>query len=161
MGKIGFIILLVGGVLLIMAGVSLALDAGTRALIETLVNTYVAAGLGTLLSNLLYIITSFGGIGVILGAILWFAAGHGCLAKIGKFVVGASAFGATYEVIMGLIVAYQAGIFSLPLHQIVAYFAGLGIGFAAVFVIFLGLILGAGRREVAKPASAPPGQETA
>jgi len=161
MGKVGFIILLIGGVLLILTGVSMALDAGTRALIETLVNTYVAAGLGTLVSNLLYLLTSFGGVGVILGAILWFAAGHGCLARIGSYVVTLSAFGATYEVVMAVIVAYQTGVFSLPLLQILAYFASLGLGFAAVFFVFLGLALGAGRREVVKVPSTPPAQQTA
>jgi hypothetical protein len=161
MGKVGFVFLLIGGALLVVAGVSLALDAATRAMIESLINTYVAAGLGTLVSNLLYLLTSFGGVGVILGGILWFAAGQGCLARIGSFIAGVSAFGATYQVIMAVIVAYQTGVFSLPIHQILAYFAGLGIGFAAVFFVFLGLILGAGRRKVAKPTSAPPSQQTA
>jgi len=160
MGKVGFVVLLIGGVLLILTGVSLALDAATRAMIESLVNT-ISPGLGTLISNLLYLLTSFGGVGVILGAILWYAAGHGCLAGIGRLIVGVSAFGATYEVVIAVIVAYQTGVFSLPIHQILVYFAGLGLGFAAVVFVFLGLILGAGRREVVKVPSTPPSQQTA
>jgi hypothetical protein len=62
---------------------------------------------------------------------------------------------------MAVIVAFQTGVFSLPLLQILAYFASLGLGFAAVFCVFLGISLGAGRREVVKVPSTPPTQQTA
>jgi hypothetical protein len=161
MGKVGFILLLVGGILVLLMRVNIALDVTIRGYIALIINTFVAPqvgipNLGDIIADLLYLLTLFGGVCIVAGALLWFAAGHGCLAFLGKTLAGIGGFSVTYQVVFTVIAAYQTGVFDEPLHEIVAYFASLGLGFAAVFLVFVGMILGASRRPKAKPAPQEP-----
>lgn len=166
MGKVGFILLLIGGILVLLMGVNIALDTTTLSYIALIINTYVgpAVGnptLGNTIAGLLYLLTLFGGVLIIVGALIWFAAGHGCLAFLGKTLTSIGAFTVTYQVVWNVIIAAQTGVFAKPLLEIVAYFASLGLGFAAVVVIFVGTILGAGRHPKPKPATAAPPSQPA
>ena len=166
MGKVGFVLLLVGGILVLLMGVSIALDPTILSYIATIINTYVGpyVGLPTLgntIADVLYLLTFFGGFLIIGGALLWYAAGHGCLAFLGKTLTSVGAFAVTYQVVYYVIVAVQTGVFSKPLLEILTYFASLGIGFAAVFAIFVGSMLGAGRHPKAKQTPAEPAPQTA
>ncbi len=153
MGKFGFILLLVGGALLIFKGITLALDAASAMLFISLIDTFITPyvgipNFGTIVVNAINLVSSLGGVGVIVGAFIWFGFGWGLGAQIGKWVVSLSTFGATAFVVWHVIVAYQAGVFSLPLAAILSHFAGLGLGFAAVAISFVGTLFGAGRTKV-------------
>jgi hypothetical protein len=172
MGKIGFILLLVGGLLVLLAGVNTALDTTTLGYIATIIDTYVTPhvgipNLGTTIANLLYLLTFFGAVLIIAGAVIWFAAGHGCLAFLGKILTSIGGFTITYQVIWQVIIAVQTGVFSKPLAEILAYFASLGLGFAALVLVLVGSMLGAGRPKVkvvkvpSQQPSAPPPEQTA
>ncbi len=160
MGKIGFILLLIGGVLLIIAGQSLVIDLTTQQMLIDLINNYVTPHIGIsgeTIVSFYVLITSLGGVGVIVGSIIWYAVGYGCLASIGKLIVSLSLGTATASLVWSIFTAYTLGVFSQPLHTILTYFAGLGIGFASVFIVILGSIFGAGRKRPPKVAEeAPP-----
>jgi hypothetical protein len=151
MGLFGFILLLVGGGILIVSGQSLALDplmAATLAgLIESVLSPVFGPGIGTVIVDILFILTSLGGIGVIIGALIWFAAGSGILATIGRIIVSLSTFGAFFFVAMKIYEAYLYGVFSLPIHNILLYFASLGLGFSSIVIILIGDFIGAGRKK--------------
>ena len=150
MSKVGFVLLLVGGVLMILAHETLAMDPITRGSIAWFIDMYVTPyvgipNLGVSVANFLYVLTSLGGYGVVAGAVIWFAAGQGTLALIGKFIIGMSGFSAISVVMMTIYNAWQIGVFSNPIHIVLLWFAGLGVGFAGVFCSFLGMMIGAGR----------------
>lgn len=147
MGLIGFILLLVGGGLLIVSGQSIALDPATAALFAGFLNTILGAPNGDFLVSLLVTATSLGGIVVIIGALIWYAAGSGILALIGRIIVTVATFTAFYFVAMKIIEAWTLGIFSQPIHVIIAYFASLGLGFTSVVLILIGDFIGAGRKK--------------
>lgn len=150
MGKVGFAFLLVGGILMILAHETVGIDPITQGMIALFIDTYITPyvgipNLGIFVANLLHLLTSLGGYGVVVGAIIWFAAGHGLLASIGKFLVGMSAFSAVSVVVLTIYNAWLMHVFSQPLHLVLAWFAGLGLGFAGIFCTFIGMMLGAGR----------------
>jgi len=158
MGKIGFILLVVGGILLIISGQSLTLDFATQQMLINLINTYITPHIsitGETIVSFYILITSLGGVGVIVGAIIWYVIGYGCGASIGKLIVSLSLGTATVTLAWFIYGAYTAGVFSQPLHTIIAYFAGLGIAFASVFIVILGTIFGAGRPRPPKEVKVP------
>lgn len=147
MGLVGFILLLIGGGLLLYSGTSLALDPGMAALIASFLNTILGDPTGTTLVSILVFLTSIGGILILIGSIIWYAAGHGFFAMIGKILVTIGSFTAFYYIINQIINAFLIGVFSQPPDVIISYFLGLGIGFAAVVMIVIGSFLGAGRKK--------------
>jgi len=161
MGKVGFVLLLVGGILVLLMGVNIAIDLTTRALIAYVLNTYLGphigiANIGDIVANLLYIITLFGGVVIVVGAIVWFAAGHGCLGFLGKMLVSIGAIMITYQIVWNLYLAWTSGVFSKPLLDIILYFASLGLGFTALVLVYVGSLVGAARYpKKPKPAPAP------
>ncbi|MFW9831257.1 MAG: hypothetical protein ACFFD8_05735 [Candidatus Thorarchaeota archaeon] len=147
MALIGFILLLIGGGLLLFSGTSLALDPATALLIANFLNTILGPPTGDTLVSILIFLTSIGGILILIGAIIWYATGSGFFAIIGKILVSIGSFTAFYYVVNQLIIAWGSGIFSQPIEVILSYFLGLGLGFAAVVMIVIGSFIGAGRRK--------------
>ncbi len=148
MGLFGFILLLIGGGLLLVSGQSIALDPSTAIFLTNLINSFLSPPIGDILINGLVWATSLGGILIIIGSIIWYAAGSGFLALIGKIIVTVATFSAFYFVAMKIWEAFLLGIFSLPLDAILTYFLGLGVGFASVVLILIGDFVGAGRKKV-------------
>jgi hypothetical protein len=93
------------------------------------------------------IATSLGGICAIIGGIIWYAAGTGPGALLGRIIVGVASFAAMYFLVMKIVSAANMGLFAQPLPIIVGYFLGLGVGFTSVILIVLGDLVGAGRRK--------------
>ena len=160
MGKFGFALLLIGGVLLILTGQSLTIQPEVSQLIAQLISALLGSyvpGIGSTVVAALYWATSFGGIGVVIGAVIWFAAGWGWKARMGMLIVALSSFSAAFIIISSVYMAYISGVFDpqtgLALHEIVAYFAGFGMGFGAAGLTFLGSIFGAGRKRPHTPTT--------
>ncbi len=147
MALIGFLLLLIGGGLLLYSGTSLALDPAFAALLTGFLNSILGPPLGNQIVNALIIITSLGGIFVIVGAIIWYAAGSGAFATISRIIVSLATFTAFYYIVNHILIAVGLGIFSQPIDVILAYFLGLGIGFASVILILVGNFIGAGRKK--------------
>ena len=104
MGKFGFFLLLVGGALLIVKGITLALDASSAALFVFLIDTFITPyvgipNFGTMVVNALNWVSSLGGVGVIIGALIWYGFGWGLGALIGKYAVSLSTFSAAAFVV--------------------------------------------------------------
>lgn len=152
MALIGFLLLLIGGILLIFSGQSIALDPLYATFLIDFINAILGPPWGNQIVGALIIITSLGGILVIIGSILWYAAGSGIFATIGRIIVSLATFSAFFYVAMELLNAFALGIFSQPIDVILAYFLGLGIGFASVIMILIGNFIGAGRKKK-EPAS--------
>jgi hypothetical protein len=153
MGRFGFFLLLVGGALLIVKGITLALDAASAMLFVFLIDNFITPyvgipDFGTIVVSALNWISSLGGVGVLIGALIWFGFGWGLGAQFGKWVVSLSTFSAAAFVVWHVLLAYQTGIFSLPLSAILAHFTSLGLGFAAVALVVVGTLFGAGRTKV-------------
>ncbi len=160
MGKFGFALLLIGGVLLILTGQSLTIQPDVSQFIATLINTLLGPyvpGIGSTIVSALYWATSFGGIGIVVGACIWFAAGWGWKARLGMLIVALSSFSAAFIVVSSVYTAYISGVFDpqtgLALHEILSYFAGFGMGFGAAVLTFIGSIIGAGRKRPHTPTT--------
>lgn len=147
MAFIGFLLLIIGGGLLLYSGASIALDPSYGALLAGFINTVLGPPLGDQIVLALTILTSLGGILTIIGAIIWYAAGSGILATIGRIIVSVATFSAFFYVAMALYKAFVLGIFSQPIDVILAYFIGLGLGFASTVMIVIGNFIGAGRKK--------------
>jgi hypothetical protein len=160
MGKFGFIMLLVGGILMIMYGLTQAIQPEVQILIASIVDLLLGEfvpNAGSLVVSTLVLASSFGGIGVLVGAVIWFAAGWGWKARLGMLIVAFSSIGAAFIVVSDLYVAYISGVFDpqtgLPLHEIISYFAGFGMPFVAALLTFLGSLVGAGRKRPHTPTT--------
>ena len=147
MALIGFIMLIIGGGLLLYSAVDLALDPALAAMLAGFINTIIGSPLGDQIAGALVLITSLGGIFVIVGAVIWFIAGSGVFATIGRIIVSIATFTAFYYVVNQILIAFGLGIFSQPIDVILAYFLGLGIGFASVILVLIGNFIGAGRKK--------------
>jgi len=147
MALIGFILLLVGGGILLYSGTSIALDAGTAMLLAGFLDSIIGAPNGTILVNVLVYFTSLGGIFVIVGSILWYAAGEGIIALIGKILVMLATFSAFYYLALQILSIIGLGILSLPIQDIIFYFLTSGLGVTAVILIIIGDMIGAGRKK--------------
>ena len=147
MALIGFILLLIGGGLLLYSGVDLALNPVVADLIANFINVVLGPPIGNQIAAALVFITSLGGIFTIVGAIIWYAVGSGAFATIGRIIVSIATFTAFYYVVNHILVAFGLGIFSQPPDVILAYFLGLGIGFASVILVLIGNLIGAGRKK--------------
>jgi hypothetical protein len=147
MALMGFLMLVLGGALLLASGQSLALDPLSVAQLSAFLGTLVGPGIGDLLVNILFIATSLGGICAIIGGIIWYAAGTGPGALLGKIIVGVASFAAMYFLVMTIISAANMGLFTQPLPVILSYFFGLGVGFTSVLLIVIGDLVGAGRQK--------------
>ena len=153
MALIGFLMLIIGGGLLLYSAVDLALDPALATLLGDFINTIIGAPLGTQIAGALVYVTSLGGIFVIIGAIIWYAAGSGIFATIGRIIVSIATFTAFYSVVNQVLIALGLGVFSQPIEVILAYFLGLGIGFASVILVLIGNFIGAGRKKKIKEYS--------
>ncbi|MFW9985923.1 MAG: hypothetical protein ACFFDJ_05135 [Candidatus Odinarchaeota archaeon] len=153
MGLIGFILLLVGSGLLLVTSTSIMMDPAYAAAIAVFINSILGAPIGNMIVNVLLFTTSIGGILVLVGAIIWYAAGSGGFALIGRILVTLGSFSAIAYLVTELVKAYFLGIFSEPLGVILTYFLGLGLGFASVVLIVIGDLIGAGRKKEPKPAN--------
>ncbi len=147
MGLFGFLLLIIGGGLLLYSGLDLALDASLAVLLSAFLDSILGSPLGTQIAHALVIITSLGGVFVIVGAIIWYAAGSGIFATIGRIIVSLATFTAFYYIVNQVLIAFGAGLFSQPIEVILAYFLGLGIGFASIIMILVGNFIGAGRKK--------------
>ncbi len=150
MALIGFIMLIIGGGLLLYSAVDLALDPALATMLAGFINSIVGPPLGDQIAGALVLITSLGGIFVIVGAVIWFIAGSGVFATIGRIIVSIATFTAFYYVVNQILIAFGLGIFSQPIDVILAYFLGLGIGFASVILVLIGNFIGAGRKKKIK-----------
>lgn len=153
MGLIGFILLLAGGGLLLATGTSIMMDPAYAVLIASFINSILGPPIGDTIVSVLLFTTSIGGILVIVGAIIWYAAGSGGFALIGRILVTLGSFSAIAYLVTELVKAYFLGVFSQPLDVILAYFLTLGFGFASVVLIVVGDLIKAGRKKEPKPAS--------
>ncbi|MFX0077751.1 MAG: hypothetical protein ACFE8O_00775 [Candidatus Hermodarchaeota archaeon] len=147
MALIGFILLLVGGGILLYSGTSIALDTTTAAMLAAFLNTIIGAPNGEILVSILVYFTSLGGIFVIVGSILWYAAGEGIFALIGKILVMLATFSAFYYLAFAIMAIIGLGVFSWPITDIIIYFLTSGIGVTAVILIIIGDMIGAGRKK--------------
>ncbi len=152
MGLIGFLLLIIGGGLLLYSGTSIAIDPALATLLANFINSILGPPIGDQIVAGLVLVTSLGGVFVLVGAVIWYAAGSGIFATIGRIIVTIATFSAFYYVAMQIYSAYIGGVFSQPLDVILAYFLGLGFGFASVLMILIGNFLGAGRKKK-KPVS--------
>jgi hypothetical protein len=150
MGLIGFILLLVGSGLLLVTSTSIMMDPAYAAAIAAFINSILGPPIGNMIVNVILFATSIGGILVLVGAIIWYAAGSGGFALIGRILVTLGSFAAITYVVTELVKAYFLGVFSQPLDVILTYFLGLGLGFISVVLIVVGDFLGAGRRKEQK-----------
>lgn len=150
MGLIGFLMLIIGGALLLYSAVDLALDPALAAMLGNFINSILGPPIGTQIANALVFVTSLGGIFIIIGAVIWFAAGSGVFATIGRIIVSIATFTAFYYVVNQILIAFGLGIFSQPIEVILAYFLGIGIGFASVVLVLIGNFIGAGRKKKIK-----------
>lgn len=150
MALIGFILLLVGGGILLYSGTSIALDAATAAMLAGFLDSIIGAPNGQILVSVLVYFTSLGGIFVIVGSILWYAAGEGIIAFIGKILVMLATFSAFYYLALQILAIIGLGIFSLPIQDIILYFLSSGLGVTAVILIIIGDMIGAGRKKKEK-----------
>ncbi|MFX1474345.1 MAG: hypothetical protein ACFFCO_02560 [Promethearchaeota archaeon] len=160
MGKLGFVLLLFGGILMLLYGLTQAIQPDVQQVIIQIVNALLGPyvpGIGQLVVDTLLFASSFGGIGVIIGAIIWFAAGWGWKARVGMLIVLLSSIGAAFIVVSDVYMAYISGVFDpqtgLPLHEIVSFFAGFGMPFGAALLTFLGSLFGAGRKRPHTPTT--------
>jgi hypothetical protein len=154
MALMGFLMLVLGGTLLLVSGQSLALDAASIAQLTTLLSTFVGSGIAELLVSILVIATSLGGVCAIAGGHIWYAAGTGPGALLGRIIVGAASFAAMYFLVMRILFAANMGLFTQPIPVILGHFFGMGAGFTSVLLIVLGDLVGAGRRKTSQPHSA-------
>lgn len=155
MGKLGFLLLFIGGVLLLSFGLDLAISPEMA---ETIRNFFVellsphAGGImanqvGHFIYEFLRWATTLGGIGILIGSILWFGFGYGPWASFGQRIVGLSTWSLSILIITELSTAWAGGVFALPLYEIFLYFLGLGWGFGSIAIIWIGRRAGAGREE--------------
>lgn len=147
MALIGLILLLVGGGILLYSGTSIALDPLTAMMFRDFLNSILGAPNGDILVQILIIFTSLGGIFVIVGALLWYAAGEGIVAIIGKILVMLATFAAFYYLAFEIIAMIGLGIFGWPIPMIIAYFLTSGLGVTAVILIIIGDLIGARRKK--------------
>jgi hypothetical protein len=145
MGLIGFLMLLIGGGIVLYSGTSIALDPAYGSLLEGFINSILGPPLGTQIVGALTFITGLGGILVIVGAIIWFAAGSGIFAIIGRIIVMLATFAALFYLVTQILGAL--GIFSQPIGVIIAYLLGPGLGIVGVILILIGDFIGAGRKK--------------
>lgn len=153
MGLLGFLLLLIGGGILIYSNTSIALDPAYGALLANFLNSLLGDPIGTQIVAALTLITSFGAILIIVGAIIWYAAGSGILATIGRIIVAVAGFAALFFLVTQIL-----GIVGQPTEVIIAYLLGPGLGVIGVAMIFIGDIIGAGRKKK-EPASYADTQE--
>jgi hypothetical protein len=147
MGLLGFLLLVIGGSLVLYSGTSIALSYTYGALLEAFLNSILGPPIGTQIVVALTFITSIGGILVIIGAILWYAIGSGKLALIGRIIVAVATFAALFYLITQILSIIGSGLFSQPIEVIIAYFLGPGLGVVGVTMIFIGDFIGAGRKK--------------
>ena len=147
MALMGFLMLVLGGALLLASGQSLALDPLSAAQLSAFLSTLLGTGLGDLLVNIMVIATSLGGVCAIIGGIIWYAAGTGPGALLGRIIVGVASFAAMYFLVMKIISAANLGLFVQHPVIVINYFLGLGVGFTSVLLIVIGDLVGAGRKK--------------
>jgi hypothetical protein len=147
MALMGFLMLVLGGALLLASGQSLALDPLSAAQLSAFLSTLLGSGLGDLLVNIMVIATSLGGVCAIIGGIIWYAAGTGPGALLGRIIVGVASFAAMYFLVMKIISAANMGLFAQHPLIIINYFLGLGVGLTSVLLIVIGDLVGAGRQK--------------
>ncbi len=147
MGLIGFLLLVIGGGIVLYSGASIALDPAYGMLLASFINSIFGPPIGTQIVAALTFITSLGGILVIVGAIIWYAAGSGLFATIGRIIVMVATFAALFYLVTQILSIVGTGLFSQPIDVIIAYFLGPGLGIVGVSMIFIGDILGAGRKK--------------
>jgi len=145
MGLIGFLLLLIGGGIVLYSGASIALDPIYGDFLANFINSILGPPIGNQIVSALTIITSLGAVLVIIGALIWFAAGSGIFATIGRIIVALATFAALFYLVTQILSAM--GIFSQPIDVIIAYFLGPGLGIVGVTMIFIGDIFGAGRAK--------------
>ncbi|MFX0168738.1 MAG: hypothetical protein ACFE89_05180 [Candidatus Hodarchaeota archaeon] len=146
--------LVLGGALLLASGQSLVLDPIAISQLSTLLNTVLGSGIGDILITIMVIATSLGGVCAIIGGIIWYAAGTGIGALVGRIIVGVASFAATYFLVMQILSAVNLGLFAQPLHVILGHFFGMGVSFTSVLLIVLGDLVGAGRQKEYQPSPA-------
>lgn len=147
MGLIGFLLLVIGGGIVLYSGASIALDPMYGMLLANFINSILGPPIGDQIVAALTIFTSLGGILVIVGAIIWFAAGSGLFATIGRIIVFLATFAALFYLVTQILAIAGSGLFSQPIEVIIAYFIGPGLGIVGVTMIVIGDILGAGRKK--------------
>jgi len=154
MGLFGFLLLVIGGCIVLYSGTSIALDPTYGILLANFINTLLGPPIGDQIVFALTFVTSIGGILVIIGAILWYAAGSGTFALIGRIIVAVATFAALFYLVTQILGILGSGLFSQPIGVIIAYFLGPGMGIVGVTMIFIGDLIGAGRKKK-KPESYP------
>jgi hypothetical protein len=147
MGLFGFLLLVIGGCIVLYSGTSIALDPAYGMLLANFLNSIFGPPIGDQLVLALTIITGIGGILVIIGAILWYAAGSGTLALIGRIIVAVATFAALFYLVTQILGIIGSGLFSQPVEVIIAYFLGPGLGVVGVTMIFIGDFIRAGRKK--------------
>ena len=155
MGKLGFLLLFIGGILLTYFGLDLSItvvmaDTIRNFMIELLtphVGGIMAGQVGQFIYEFLRWATTLGGLGVILGSLVWFGFGYGSSAAIGRRIVSLSTWSLSIIILAELSAAWGAGVFTRPLFEIFLYFLGLGWGFGSIAIIWIGRKVGAGRDE--------------
>ncbi|MFX1319306.1 MAG: hypothetical protein ACFE9O_09210 [Promethearchaeota archaeon] len=152
MGLLGFLLLVIGGSIVLYSGTSIALDPVYGGLLITFINSILGPPIGDQIVSALTFVTSIGGILVIIGAIIWYAAGSGTFALIGRIIVAVATFAALFYLVTQILGIVGSGLFSQPIGVIIAYFLGPGLGIVGVAMILIGDVVGAGRKKK-KPAS--------
>lgn len=147
MGLLGFLLLVIGGCIVLYSGTSIALDPSYGMLLANFLNSILGPPIGDQIVFALTFITSIGGILVIVGAILWYAAGSGTFAFIARIIVAIATFAALFYLVTQILGIIGSGLFSQPIEVIIAYFLGPGLGVVGVVMIFIGDFIGAGRKK--------------
>jgi hypothetical protein len=152
MGLLGFLLLVIGGAIVLYSGTSIALDPSYGILLANFINSILGPPIGNQIVAVLTFTTSIGGILVIVGAILWYAAGSGSIALIGRIMVAFGTFAALFYLVTQILAIIGSGLFSQPPAVIIDYFLTDGLGVVGVTMIVIGDFIGAGRKKK-KPVS--------
>ncbi len=122
--KIGLVLAVVGGLLYIIAGITLSVSQQVLNMITSYLSMSYP-GFSNILVPIVQWLSEVGGIGVILGGIVSYVG----FKRIGGIIIVLSVLGGVIYYGTYLYSAWQAGLFSQPVGQVMAAFLDLGLGF--------------------------------
>ncbi len=133
--KIGLLLAVVGGTLYIIAGLTLSVSQQVLNMITSYL-TMSYPSFSNILIPIVQWLSEVGGVGVILGGIVSYVGSK----RIGGIIIILSILGGVIYYGTYLYGAWQAGLFSQPLGQVVAAFLNLGLGFFGTVLSLLAYI---------------------